>query len=36
MPNVDKNVTPSVDKKLQNLGFVVGDWSPAKKIFAMI
>ena len=33
MPNVDKNVTPSVDKKLQNLGFVVGDWSPAKKNF---
>lgn len=33
MPNIDKNVTPSVDKKLQNLGFVVGDWSPAKKNF---
>ncbi len=33
MPNTDINVTPSVDKKLQTLGYIVGDWSPAKKNF---
>lgn len=33
MPNVDIDVTPNVDKKLQSLGFVVGDWSSAKRGF---
>lgn len=33
MPNIDINVTPNVDKKLQGLGFEVGDWSSAKRNF---
>lgn len=33
MPNLDINVTPNVDRKLQSLGFVVGDWSSAKRNF---
>ena len=34
MPNVDINITPSVDKRLQDLGYQVSDWSSAKKGFS--
>lgn len=34
MPNKDLNVTPSVDKRLQDLGYQVSDWSAAKKGFS--
>ena len=34
MPNTDINITPSVDKKLQDLGYQVSDWSSAKKNFS--
>ena len=34
MPNIDINISPSVEEKLQNLGYKVSDWSPAKKDFS--
>lgn len=33
MPNKDVNITPSVDNKLQELGYKVADWSSARKDF---
>ena len=34
MPNQDINISPSVEEKLQNLGYKVSDWSSAKKDFS--
>ena len=33
MPKQDINIAPSVDNKLQELGYKVGDWSSARKNF---
>lgn len=33
MPNIDLNISPSVDNKLQELGYKISDWSSARRNF---